>query len=244
MRTRNGKIARLPREVRDELNRRLDNGEPGKQLVEWLNARPEVQALLQAGFDGRPISEQNLSEWKQGGYRDWLKQQERRELVRQITGDADELDADAGGVDVSSRLSVVLAAELAQAAQALLDETTDHPERWERLQEVLTELASLRREDHKAGRLQLERQRWESEQAKAKAKNDAASAFLPLILPMLQHQLARTFKGSDHVSQETAAGLAESMLLDRPLALGNPGAIRPDQTQSNPIKPNENAETP
>jgi hypothetical protein len=237
MRTRNGKIARLPRDVRDELNRRLEDGEQGKQLVEWLNARPEVQALLQAGFDGRAISEQNLSEWKQGGYRDWLKQQERRELVRQVTGDAEELDADAGGVEVSSRVSVVLAAELAQAAQELLDETTDHPERWERLQEVLAELASLRREDHKAGRLQLERERWEKEQAKAKAKNDAASAFLPLALWMLQYQLAATFKGSDCVSPVSAAELAESMLLSVPVA--QPGPCRGDPAGSNPIKPNQ-----
>ena len=34
--TRNGKIARLPREIRDELNRRLDDGGQGKDLVEWL----------------------------------------------------------------------------------------------------------------------------------------------------------------------------------------------------------------
>jgi hypothetical protein len=31
--TRTGKIARLPREVREELNRRLQNGEQGKRLV-------------------------------------------------------------------------------------------------------------------------------------------------------------------------------------------------------------------
>ena len=34
-----GKIERLPREVRDELNRRLDNNEPGGPLLEWLNGR-------------------------------------------------------------------------------------------------------------------------------------------------------------------------------------------------------------
>jgi hypothetical protein len=36
--TRTGKIARLPRELRDELNRRLREGEPGIRLVEWLNS--------------------------------------------------------------------------------------------------------------------------------------------------------------------------------------------------------------
>ena len=44
--TRNGKIARLPRGVRQELNRRLHEGEQGKRLVAWLNALPEVQPEL------------------------------------------------------------------------------------------------------------------------------------------------------------------------------------------------------
>jgi hypothetical protein len=70
--TRTGKIARLPREIREQLNRRLQDGEPGKKLVEWLNSLPEVKAALNTQFGGRRVSEQNLSEWKAGGYRDWL----------------------------------------------------------------------------------------------------------------------------------------------------------------------------
>jgi hypothetical protein len=36
-----GKIARLPRGIRDQLNRRLDEGEAGTGLVRWLNALAE-----------------------------------------------------------------------------------------------------------------------------------------------------------------------------------------------------------
>ena len=60
--TRNGKIARLPLAVRQELNRRLDEGEQGKKLVAWLNSLPEVQAIMTAEFGGKPITEQNLVE--------------------------------------------------------------------------------------------------------------------------------------------------------------------------------------
>jgi hypothetical protein len=60
--TRNGKIARLTRAIRDELNRRLQDGEPGVRLVAWLNGLPETQKILQVDFGGRPINEQNLSE--------------------------------------------------------------------------------------------------------------------------------------------------------------------------------------
>ena len=65
--TRNGKIARLPREIRDRLNERIRDGEPGTKLVPWLNSILEVQEVLEAYFSERPITEQNLSEWKQGG---------------------------------------------------------------------------------------------------------------------------------------------------------------------------------
>jgi hypothetical protein len=72
MRTRNGKIARLPLEIREQINRRLERCEPAPKLLPWLNALPEVQELLRDEFEGEPISSQNLSQWRRGGFRDWL----------------------------------------------------------------------------------------------------------------------------------------------------------------------------
>ena len=72
------------------MNRRLDEGEPGKKLVAWLNSLPEVQAIVTAEFGGKPIREQNLSEWKQGGYRDWVAQQEAVEIAGRLGEDAAE----------------------------------------------------------------------------------------------------------------------------------------------------------
>ncbi len=48
--SRTGKIARLPRQLRDQLNRRLDDGEPGAELVAWLNSQPTVQTLLKGNW--------------------------------------------------------------------------------------------------------------------------------------------------------------------------------------------------
>jgi hypothetical protein len=93
--TRNGKIARLPQVIREQLNRRLDDGEPGEGLLEWLNTLPAVQAVLAAEFGGSRINAQNLSNWRKGGYQHWQKQQERRANVRQLTEDAKELTEDA-----------------------------------------------------------------------------------------------------------------------------------------------------
>ena len=58
--TGKGKIARLPREIRDQLNRRLDEGEAGKRPRPMVNELPEVKAVLAGQFGGRPINEPNL----------------------------------------------------------------------------------------------------------------------------------------------------------------------------------------
>ena len=71
MKTGNGKIANLPAEIREELNLRMNDGEQGDELVEWLNSKPEVVEVVNKLFDGRPISEQNLSQWRTHGYRVW-----------------------------------------------------------------------------------------------------------------------------------------------------------------------------
>jgi len=79
--TRHGKIARLPYVVREEVNRRLRGGAEGKRVVVWLNTLPEVRAILDEVFGGGVIREQNLSEWRKGGYRDWLEGEERLEFT-------------------------------------------------------------------------------------------------------------------------------------------------------------------
>jgi len=69
--SRNGKIATLPRAVREQINVRLDDGEEADPLLDWLNQLPEVQKLMKENFAGVPISKQNLSEWRQGGFREF-----------------------------------------------------------------------------------------------------------------------------------------------------------------------------
>lgn len=123
--TRTGKIARLPKHVRDQLNRRIEDGEPGKQLVEWLNGLPGVQEVLQEQFGGRPVSEQNLSEWKPGGYQEWLRQEETRSLVSKLTEQSDDLDEAADGMEISDRYANVLSVEFVALTQKLLEEKTD-----------------------------------------------------------------------------------------------------------------------
>ena len=154
--SRRGKIARLPREVRDKLNRRLDNGEPGSRLVKWLNASPKVRAVLAAEFGGIPIREQNLSEWRQGGYREWLAQQESFETAGRMAADAAELQQPST-LPLTDHLAVWLTARYLVAARKL-DPASGQTD-WKPWRELCKDLIGLRRGDHSAERLRLERER-------------------------------------------------------------------------------------
>jgi len=154
--TRNGKIARLPLHIRESLNRRLQDGNQGKKLVEWLNDQPEVRTIIRAEFGGRPVREQNLSEWKQGGYRDWLALQEARYATAHL-----EEEIPGSGVDetqpLSETLSRWLAVRYAVATRRLV--ATEGAEHWRLLRELCGDVIELRRGDHSARRLELERTR-------------------------------------------------------------------------------------
>jgi hypothetical protein len=157
--TRTGKIARLPREVREQLNRRLADGQPGAQLVVWLNALPEVRAMLGREFAGRAISEQNLSEWKQGGYHDWLARQEVLAQVRELAADAEELAGAADGV-LAEHLATVLSARYAALLADWPGEATDEFRRKLRsLRGLCQDIVELRRGNHSAARLKIEQER-------------------------------------------------------------------------------------
>ena len=66
MTTRTGRIARLPRRLRDELNFFIMDGKPDSLILDWLSKEPAAIDVFNALFRGRPISPQNLSEWRQG----------------------------------------------------------------------------------------------------------------------------------------------------------------------------------
>src|SRR5580704_13765434 len=109
MNARNGKIARLPREIRNELNQRLERSEPGPKLLAWLNALEEVKELLKEEFDGAPISKQNLSEWRKGGFREWLARRDLCEDAQDVAECAEEMDRQVDGVLADSAATVLAA---------------------------------------------------------------------------------------------------------------------------------------
>ena len=230
--TRNGKIARLPKAVRDELNRRLQNGQPGKTLVEWLNSLSEVQAVLATEFGGRPIREQNISEWRKGGHREWLAQQEALAMVRRVAADADELQQ-AATEPLTDKLAPWLVARYFVAAKALATENGEMD--WKLLRELCYDMVALRRGDHYAARLRLEREQF------AAANKEHGLRALDRVLdeatqwPDVQKLFKEVFaalkkrKEGWPVSSQSAAG---------------PGSSQPARTQSNPVEPNQTDSSP
>jgi hypothetical protein len=154
MKTRIGKIARLPGAVREELNRRLHNGALGKELVPWLNELPDVQRVLADLFTGRPITEDNLSEWRRGGFQDWLLQEERRVRIEQLAGQYQNLGPEAGAKRLDALLRHRLALELMEELERL-SAMTDRNERWKRLQTITRGLCRLQRTRLRASEVAL-----------------------------------------------------------------------------------------
>jgi hypothetical protein len=249
-----GKIGRLPKSIRDDLGRRIEDGEPGKESVKWLNGEPRVQEILKEQFGGRAVTEQNLSEWKQGGHPEWLRHQKACEKLRWLTERAEGLEDAADGMEISDRLGSVLAAELASLAEKLLEENTDSKERWRLMQEFLRELRHLRHEDHNGQRNQLQRQRWEreverqdEEDLEREKKEHKCKLVHACFSPMFNQVTAEGFGGGEYGKK--MAELIHRIQFDLPWqdfrfdaelpGKTHPNGIKPNPTESDQIQPNQ-----
>lgn len=172
--TRLGKIARLPCEIREQLNRRLADGEIGKRLVDWLNSLPEVRAVLAAEFGGRPINEQNLSDWKQGGFEDWQRHQEERDWVRKLVEEGDDLKVESGAIPLTERLAAPVLVRLGRLLDNL-SATSDASDQRKVVLGVAQQLTHLTRAKVATERVGLEREYWETKQAEAREKKRQAT---------------------------------------------------------------------
>ena len=165
--TRNGKIARLPKHIREELNRKLDDGEKGLKLIEWLNGLPEVQKMLASDFEGRPITSSNLTEWKNGGFLDWQARREAREIIEEWQAE------DPDSTPSTELFTSMLMTHYAAAIRHSNADTAEEPrERLKRLGKSLREMARLHRCE--IGREQVALMREKLELQRAKMRNQSA----------------------------------------------------------------------
>jgi hypothetical protein len=81
---RNGKVARLPFALRQQINQMIDDGLPYKTIIARL------------GEAGKHLNEDNLSNWRLGGFQDYLKAQVFNDRARVQTQAAADILRDEG----------------------------------------------------------------------------------------------------------------------------------------------------
>ena len=155
--TRNGKIARLPLAIRQELNQRLRDGQQGKQLAAWLNGLPEVQALMTKQFHGKPIDASNLSRWKTGGYRNWEEDLQTMQAAAALAGQSPGLPQ-ADKKALANRLALILTARTA-VEMTRMDSTPGGEKKSQRWSDLLGRIIVLRRGEIQDERLRLDRKK-------------------------------------------------------------------------------------
>ena len=238
---RNGKIARLPREIRDELNRRLQNGEQGGPLLAWLNELPQVRQTLVEGFGGCAISKQNLCEWRAGGFAEWQARQETLDQARELTADAHEITAATDG-RLTDHLATVLAVRYASALAGWNGMVTDEFRRKLRaLRGLCQDIVELRRGDHSGARLQMEQDRLERE--REKTEEEVVAHFQR----WLKNPAVRDLVCQDYVSpEEREHGLREIFGLpaEPPRPAESPVESASAADESNPVKPSQTESGP
>jgi hypothetical protein len=173
---RNGKIATLPSSIRDELNLRMENGEQGNELLAWLNGLPEVRERVKGSPEGAPISKQNLSEWRLGGFHEWHLHHELMKEAYNLTEHAGQLEEAVDGPLLAGKMAVILAARYA----ALLNSWDGAPnaefeEKLRVLRGLNRDLALLQKTLQQAGRhenefLQHREDEWQKQQEKMKER--------------------------------------------------------------------------
>lgn len=167
---RTGKIARLPFDLRTEVNGWLRDGLPYAQIIAFLAAR---------GHEG--INEQNLTNWKDGGHQDWLKEQERladmankREFAMQIVKENDGSRLHEANLHLAaSQLYDVLTDFDPQRLKDLLDEA---PENYAAIANALAKLSKGNIEVQKYKEFVREQKKKIIEVTEAAAKAGGVSA--------------------------------------------------------------------
>lgn len=151
---RQGKIARLPHDLRATVNNRLLNNETAKEILTWLNKEPAAIETWESHFDGNEAIPQNLSEWKKGGYKDWLRKREKVESLKTLSSFC--LDAAKAGKDISDGAAAIVAGELLQALEeAAHDEDAD-------LGKLTSAIATIRAGNIAQARLDLDKEKHET----------------------------------------------------------------------------------
>jgi len=132
--TRKGKVARLPKSARDQVNHMIQDGATYAQVIEKL------------GDLGKDLTESNLSNWRTGGYPDWLRQQQRMEQIQSKHELAMDLLRENAATTIQEASRQIVAAQLCELMidfdpTALMEALREKPEFYIRLISALARLS-------------------------------------------------------------------------------------------------------
>ena len=215
MKSRLGKIARLPLAIREELNTRLLEGDPAHLLIEWLNTDPAVVDVLNTDFGGELISEQNIGQWRRGGYMEWALVRECAATARGLSESSEDIAST--GISAEHLLTVLTAHHakiLTELQSAAVDELDELERRIDLLRKLTNAALALRRREFHAARLEIARERAEI----ARGRLELAR----------EKQLSKsTSSGSSRVSASTESTAAPRK--KAPKSNASPNGASPDQ---------------
>lgn len=197
-----GKIGRLPADVRDELCRHLNNGAQGPELLAWLNALPEVAAIIAQDFDGKPINAQNLSDWRHKGFPQWLERNDRRARIKHLAEYATELAAANGG-SIAKGAAAIVSGQILEVLEAADEKGLEA----EAVGELVRSIAALRGAEIGEEKLAHEREKIrqkdeELKLAREKFQLEAAGIALKILADQRARDIAAgSASNADKISQ-------------------------------------------
>lgn len=181
MAARRSKIARLPWELRNRVCEMIADGRKAAAVVKLVNG---TDALSSQGL--APLTEQNVSEWRAGGQKDWEANRRKTDRLARLSEASMHMASAAGGdpATVGARLLAGQLAEMAEHAPG------------EQALALAKALASLRSAETAAEKVKLEKERF---------RRDAAE----IVLKVLEDRRAAGIaEGSGTREEKTRAILA------------------------------------
>jgi hypothetical protein len=106
---RNGKVARLSLALREQINLMLDDGVPYKTIIEKL------------GEAGKHLNKHSISNWRSGGYQDYLKAQLINDRARTQTEAAADVVRETGDLSPAKLQQACQEVALLQYLRTLMD---------------------------------------------------------------------------------------------------------------------------
>ena len=108
------KIGRLSFAMRNELNERLRDGASPAEVIAWISESKEFKAIQKKEKFG-DLNAQNITDWRNTGYRDWLDDQASADRIRRLAEQASVM-AQASGFTPATVAARLAAAQLMEVA--------------------------------------------------------------------------------------------------------------------------------